>query len=62
LIVERLATASVALAYTWYAAWKDAQMLGFDVLQNMAKVYTADAPPPTPRIEDLVLKGLEVAR
>jgi acyl-CoA dehydrogenase len=29
--------------FTYYAAWQDDNAAGFDVIQNMAKVYTADA-------------------
>ncbi len=29
--------------FTYYAAWQDDNAAGFDIIQNMAKVYTADA-------------------
>ncbi len=43
MLVDMAINVKTSRLLTWYAAWKDEQMLGFDVLQNMAKVYTAEA-------------------
>jgi len=43
MLVDMAINVKTSRLLTWYAAWKDEQAVGFDVLQNMAKVYTADA-------------------
>ncbi len=43
MLVDMAITTKTSRLITWLAAWQDEQGGGFDVIQNMAKVYTADA-------------------
>lgn len=43
MLVDMNMTTKSSRLFTWFAAWQDDQAAGFDVIQNMAKVYTADA-------------------
>ncbi len=43
MLVDMAIRTKTSRLLTWFAAWQDDQAAGFDVLQNMAKVYTSDA-------------------
>ena len=43
MLVDMAIKTKTSRLLTWLAAWQDEKSEGFDVLQNMAKVYTADA-------------------
>ncbi len=43
MLVDMAIKTKTSRLITWLAAWQDDQAAGFDILQNMSKVYTADA-------------------
>jgi acyl-CoA dehydrogenase len=54
MLVDMAISVKAARLLTWLAAWQDERAVGYDVLQNMAKVYTADV------AIECTLQGLQV--